>query len=118
MAVEEVREHNNYNNYNHHNMNNHHHHHHHHHHSHHSQLPFERQYKVGHKVGEGGFGRVYAGIRIRDNLPVAIKQVAKLKVPAWGTVSSTNNLNLNFLAYIGYFLNLWNILFVFKFPYR
>lgn len=67
--------------------NHHNHHHHHHHHHHHSQQPFDRQYKVGQILGEGGFGRVYAGVRLRDNLPVAIKQVAKLKVPAWGTIN-------------------------------
>lgn len=38
-------------------------------------------------MGEGGFGRVYAGFRKMDNLPVAIKQIAKSKVPAWGWVS-------------------------------
>ncbi|XP_066965129.1 serine/threonine-protein kinase pim-3-like [Macrobrachium rosenbergii] len=70
------------------NNNNHQHGHHHHLHHHHSQLPFDRQYKVfvDQILGEGGFGRVYAGVRIRDNLPVAIKQVSKFRVPAWGTL--------------------------------
>lgn len=48
---------------------------------------FDRQYLLGDVLGEGGFGRVYAGVRIKDNLPVAVKQVSKSKVPAWGTVS-------------------------------
>lgn len=67
-----------------------HHHHHHHNHTHnhnHTHQPFDRQYRVGHILGEGGFGRVYAGFRVRDNLPVAIKQIAKSKVPAWGTIN-------------------------------
>lgn len=51
------------------------------------QLPFDRQFQVGHILGEGGFGRVYAGVRIRDNFPVAIKQIAKTKVPAWGKIN-------------------------------
>ena len=62
------------------------HHHHHHHHHHYSQLPFDRQYSVDGVLGEGGFGRVYSGIRVKDNLPVAIKQVAKNKVASWGKV--------------------------------
>ncbi|CAL4110507.1 unnamed protein product [Meganyctiphanes norvegica] len=65
-----VREHNHYN----------------HHQHHHSQQAFNLQYRCGHKIGEGGFGRVYAGVRVRDNLPVAIKQIGKSKVPAWGTI--------------------------------
>ncbi|KAG0724422.1 Serine/threonine-protein kinase pim-1 [Chionoecetes opilio] len=63
------------------------HHHHRHHHHHHSQLPFDRQYSVDGVLGEGGFGRVYSGIRVKDNLPVAIKQVAKNKVASWGKIN-------------------------------
>lgn len=63
------------------------HHHHHHHHHHYSQLPFDRQYTVDGVLGEGGFGRVYSGVRVKDNLPVAIKQVAKNKVASWGKIN-------------------------------
>ncbi|KAL7636692.1 UNVERIFIED_CONTAM: hypothetical protein RMT77_012441 [Armadillidium vulgare] len=43
---------------------------------------FDYQYRLGKVLGEGGFGRVYAGVRIRDNLPVAIKQVSRSRIPS------------------------------------
>ncbi len=47
---------------------------------------FEKSYRVGSVLGQGGFGTVYEGVRLRDRALVAIKRVAKSKVTAWGEV--------------------------------
>jgi len=47
---------------------------------------FERHYRVGRLLGKGGFGRVYAGVRISDGREVAIKHVAKKKIADWDRI--------------------------------
>lgn len=48
----------------------------------------ERGKVVSKVLGKGGFGTVYAGTRMKDGAPVAIKLIAKDRVPAWGVVSA------------------------------
>ncbi|KAM4544079.1 serine/threonine-protein kinase pim-1-like [Fundulus diaphanus] len=41
---------------------------------------FQNKYVELHKIGEGGFGSVFAGYRGKDKLPVAIKHISKENV--------------------------------------
>lgn len=53
----------------------------------HSASHFDKCYKVGSVLGKGGFGTVFSGTRLRDNLQVAIKHIPKDKVTDWGQIS-------------------------------
>lgn len=46
-----------------------------------------KHYNVGHLLGSGGFGTVYAGIHRKDSKPVAIKHIRKNKIKKWGHIN-------------------------------
>jgi serine/threonine protein kinase len=40
-------------------------------------------YHINEKKGSGGFGVVYAAVRCKDDLPVALKIIKKNKISKW-----------------------------------
>ena len=49
---------------------------------------FYKFYEVGSQIGNGGFGTIFSGIRIKDNTPVAFKVIKKSKILQWYNVSN------------------------------
>lgn len=50
-------------------------------------VKFKRLYKLGPELGRGGFGAVYSGFRLKDNIPVAVKILPRENISSWGMVS-------------------------------
>lgn len=48
---------------------------------------FEKAYKVSSYLGKGGFGTVFSGTRIKDNLSVAIKYIRRKSIADWGQIN-------------------------------
>ena len=44
---------------------------------------FYQHYALGKRIGKGGFGTIFGGVRRKDTKPVAIKVVLKTKVTQW-----------------------------------
>ncbi|NXF00495.1 PIM1 kinase, partial [Menura novaehollandiae] len=44
----------------------------------------QERYRLDSVVGRGGFGSVYAGTRLADGAPVAIKSVSRNRISHWG----------------------------------
>uniref|UniRef100_A0A914ZYD1 Serine/threonine-protein kinase 1 n=1 Tax=Parascaris univalens TaxID=6257 RepID=A0A914ZYD1_PARUN len=49
----------------------------------HDQTSYKDKYELSDKLGCGGFGTVYSGMRIKDKLPVAVKYIRRRKVTTW-----------------------------------
>ena len=48
--------------------------------------PLHARYLIAHKLASGGFGEVYAGVRKKDGMPVALKLVPKKRMREINTV--------------------------------
>lgn len=48
--------------------------------------PLHARYLIAHKLSSGGYGQVYAGVRKKDGMPVALKVVPKKRVREINTV--------------------------------
>jgi serine/threonine protein kinase len=48
--------------------------------------PLHARYLIAHKLASGGFGDVYAGVRKKDGMPVALKVVPKKRMHEKNTV--------------------------------
>ena len=52
---------------------------------------FYKDYILGAKIGEGGFGIIFSAMRRKDNKPVAVKVIKKAKVSQWYDFKNVNN---------------------------
>ena len=56
---------------------------------------FYKDYILGAKIGEGGFGIIFSAMRRKDNKPVAVKVIKKAKVSQWYEFKRSNVLSDN-----------------------
>ncbi|XP_066062046.1 serine/threonine-protein kinase pim-1-like, partial [Chamaea fasciata] len=56
-----------------------------------AQQGLQEQYRLGSLLGRGGFGRVFAGTRLSDGAPVAIKRVPRNRVRHWGELPNSTS---------------------------
>ena len=55
--------------------------------------PLHARYLIAHKIASGGFGHVYAGVRKKDGMPVALKVVPKPRMTELSTVRGSRRNN-------------------------
>ena len=48
--------------------------------------PLHARYLIAHKLASGGFADVYAGVRKKDGMPVALKVIPRKRVTEINTV--------------------------------
>lgn len=61
--------------------------------------PLHARYLIAHKLASGGFGDVYAGVRKKDGMPVALKVIPKKRVREINTVSQSNIISIFFFNF-------------------
>lgn len=66
--------------------------------------PLRARYLIAHKIASGGFGTVYAGVRKKDGMPVALKVVPKKRMREINTVRTNFSVKIMYLFIFRLFL--------------